>query len=236
MTVPPTTAPGWSSSANTHNVPIDSSLDASKSCRSRRNSSARIERLVLSKGSDRFIAHLPKTFPSMSPMCPFAENISSGVRGCARMENKENCHWRLSGAAQSPYYQMSCASVAKRPLPHNRLWYGPAAGLRASDRSLVPARVFAVSQSLTAGTPGVSVGVANPERFTRHQGPSIMGFEDQVEQSLPRPCREIRPTQADIRTHLIHRPARDIISPLGGSQIVLLSDLILYVLTLRRPP
>ena len=71
---------------------------------------------------------------------------------------------------------------------------------------------------------------------TRHQGPSIMGFEDQAEQSLPRPCREIRPTQADIRTHLIHRPARDIIPPLGGSQIFLLSDLILYVLALRRPP
>jgi hypothetical protein len=25
--------------------------------------------------------------------------------------------------------------------------------------------------------------------------------------------------QADIRTHLIHRPARDIIPPLGGSQV-----------------
>src|SRR5262249_20654724 len=34
--------------------------------------------------------------------------------------------------------------------------------------------------------------------------------------------------QADIRTHLIHRPARDIIPPLGGSQVFLLSDLILY--------
>src|SRR6266487_359561 len=37
---------------------------------------------------------------------------------------------------------------------------------------------------------------------TRHQGPSIMGFEDEVEQSF--------------------RP------PLGGSQVFLLSDLILY--------
>src|SRR5215831_3869578 len=36
-----------------------------------------------------------------------------------------------------------------------------------------------------------------------------------------------RPAQADIRTHLIHRPARDIIPPLGGSQAFLLSDLIL---------
>ena len=42
---------------------------------------------------------------------------------------------------------------------------------------------------------------------TRHQGPSIMGFEDEAEQSLPRPC--CWQVQADIRTLLIHRPARD---------------------------
>jgi len=41
----------------------------------------------------------------------------------------------------------------------------------------------------------------------RHIGPSIMGSEDEVEQSLGRPCR--RQVQADMRTHLIHRPARD---------------------------
>ena len=51
------------------------------------------------------------------------------------------------------------------------------------------------------------------------RGPSIMGFEDEAEQSLPRPCREIRPTQADMRTHLIHRPARDIIPPLSGTRV-----------------
>jgi hypothetical protein len=44
----------------------------------------------------------------------------------------------------------------------------------------------------------------------RHQGPSIMGAEDEAEQSLGRPCH--RQVQADSRTHLIHRPARDTIS------------------------
>ena len=39
-----------------------------------------------------------------------------------------------------------------------------------------------------------------------------MGFEDEVEQSIGRPCRP--GGQADMRTHLIHRPARDIIPPL----------------------
>ena len=40
-------------------------------------------------------------------------------------------------------------------------------------------------------------------------------FENEVEQSVPRPCRQtLRRVQADMRTHLIHRPARDIIPPL----------------------
>jgi hypothetical protein len=38
-------------------------------------------------------------------------------------------------------------------------------------------------------------------------GPSIMGSENEVEQSLGRPCH--RQVQADSRTHLIRRPARD---------------------------
>src|SRR5262245_11162833 len=51
-------------------------------------------------------------------------------------------------------------------------------------------------------------------------GPSIMGFEDEVEQSLTRPCRQFeRQAQADMRTHLIHRPARDIFPLLGGSRV-----------------
>src|SRR5262252_1200233 len=58
---------------------------------------------------------------------------------------------------------------------------------------------------------------------------SIMGFEDEVEQSIGRPCRQFgRQVQADKRSHLIHRPARDIIPPLGGSQVFLLSGLILH--------
>jgi hypothetical protein len=43
------------------------------------------------------------------------------------MDNKENCHWRLFGAAQSPYYQISFTSVEKQPHHlNNRLWYGAA--------------------------------------------------------------------------------------------------------------
>ena len=54
-----------------------------------------------------------------------------------------------------------------------------------------------------------------------------MGFEDEVEQSLQRPCRQTkRQVQADMRTHLIRRPARDIIHRSGSSSFLLL-DLIL---------
>src|SRR6516164_5102549 len=43
-----------------------------------------------------------------------------------------------------------------------------------------------------------------------------MGSENEVEQSIERPCRW--QVQATARTHLIHRPARDTIPPLGGSR------------------
>src|SRR5215467_9695951 len=64
---------------------------------------------------------------------------------------------------------------------------------------------------------------------TRHQGPSIMGIRRRggtiFWAALPSVRRQV---QADKRSHLIHRPARDIIPPLGGSQVLLLSGLILH--------
>jgi hypothetical protein len=47
-------------------------------------------------------------------------------------------------------------------------------------------------------------------------------FEDQAEQSLPRPCREMNGRPKRTYDHLIHRPARDIIPPLGGARFLLL--------------
>ena len=55
-------------------------------------------------------------------------------------------------------------------------------------------------------------GMQYPRR--RPIASSIMGFEDEAEQSFGRPCRQSNGrNQADIRTHLIHRPARDILPP-----------------------
>ena len=51
-------------------------------------------------------------------------------------------------------------------------------------------------------------------------GPSIMGFENEVEQSFGRPCRQTdRRVQRTLRSHLIHRPARDIMPPHGGTRV-----------------
>src|SRR3974377_2092329 len=52
-----------------------------------------------------------------------------------------------------------------------------------------------------------------------------MGSEYEAEQSLWRPYR--RQVQADMRTHLIHRPARDIYSTAWWNSSFLLSHLIL---------
>src|SRR5215468_3294779 len=60
------------------------------------------------------------------------------------------------------------------------------------------------------------------------RGPSIMGFEDEVEQSFGRPCRQFeRQVQADMRTYFIHRPARGHLSTAGWISSFLLSALIL---------
>jgi len=45
-----------------------------------------------------------------------------------------------------------------------------------------------------------------------------MGFEDEVEQSSGGLAVRRMQVQATERTHLIHRPARDIIPPLGGAR------------------
>jgi len=60
----------------------------------------------------------------------------------------------------------------------------------------------------------------------RHHGPSSMGFEDEVEQSFDRTCPRARTVQGTRRTHLIHRPARDIIPTAWWNPNVLLSPMI----------
>jgi hypothetical protein len=53
----------------------------------------------------------------------------------------------------------------------------------------------------------------------RHQGPSIMGFEDEGINLMGGLAVNGWQVQADTRSHLIHRPARDIIPPLGGARV-----------------
>src|SRR5467141_5061622 len=77
----------------------------------------------------------------------------------------------------------------------------------------------AVSMSLT-GSCFSSESAQRPFQYgIRRRGGTILWA------ALPSVERQV---QADIRTHLIHRPARDIIPPLGGARVFLLSRLILH--------
>jgi len=54
---------------------------------------------------------------------------------------------------------------------------------------------------------------------TRRQGPSSMGFENEGNNLWVGLTVKGRQVQADMRSHLIHRPARDIIPPRGGARV-----------------
>src|SRR5262249_12165395 len=120
--------------------------------------------------------------------------------------------FRLSAAAVSMSLTGSrfSSESAPRPFHHGIRGRGGAiftAALPSTERHYPPLRWRCRSPAR-----------ASPRN--RHQGPSTMGFEDEVEQSLPRPCGQPNGrSQADLRTHLIRRPARDIIPPLGGARV-----------------
>jgi hypothetical protein len=115
-----------------------------------------------------------------------------------------------------------------------RLWKLRRPGRHPSVRFvLLPSRNAAVHESASLigrsgsiafrlSTTAVSMPRAN-SCFSSESAPrrSIMGFENEVEQSfgvaLPSDKWQV---QADKRTHLIHRPARDIIPPLGGARVL----------------
>ena len=77
----------------------------------------------------------------------------------------------------------------------------------------------AVSMSLTGSCFSSELAPRPFHHGIRRRGGAILGA------ALPIGYRRV---QADMRTHLIHRPARDIIPPLGGARSFLLSSLILH--------
>src|SRR5262245_5329529 len=54
---------------------------------------------------------------------------------------------------------------------------------------------------------------------TRRKVPSSMGFENEGNNLWVGLTVKGRQVQADMRSHLIHRPARDIIPPRGGARV-----------------
>src|SRR5258705_9679269 len=84
---------------------------------------------------------------------------------------------------------------------------------------------IAVSMSLT-GSCFSSESAPRPFHYgIRRRGGTILWA------ALPSVERQV---QADIRTHLIHRPARDIIPPLGGARVFILEELTSELHSLRH--
>src|SRR6267142_2239106 len=90
---------------------------------------------------------------------------------------------------------------------------------RLGSSAFRPSTTIAVSMSLTGSCFSSESAPRHFHYGIRRRGGTILWA------ALPSVERQV---QADIRTHLIHRPARDIIPPLGGARVFLLSRLILH--------
>src|SRR5262245_22299001 len=99
------------------------------------------------------------------------------------------------------YHATSVLSLtARHPARAERLDFKRFVFGRAVGRVFINASLGRMSASLIgrlgqalSGYPATPVRCRSRARAslrTRHQGPSIMGFEDEVEQSLGRPCRQ----------------------------------------------
>ena len=86
------------------------------------------------------------------------------------------------------------------------------------------------SSTFRLSTTAVSMSLTG-SRFSSESAPRPFhhGIRGRSGTIFGRPCRQTeRQVQADIRSHLIHRPARDIIPPPGGVRVFSYRDLILH--------
>src|SRR6202453_2347105 len=90
---------------------------------------------------------------------------------------------------------------------------------RLRSSTFRPSTTTTVSMSLTGSCFSSESALRPFHHGIRRRGGTI------VATVLP---SEERQVQAGSRTHLIHRPARDIMPPLGGARCFLLLDLILH--------
>src|SRR5258706_342220 len=133
---------------------------------------------------------------------PPPPNPSTSENHCSRQPSTDFCN-KIGTKQTSQWRQLMSASLIGR--------------LGSSAFRL--STTIAVSMSLT-GSCFSSESAPRPfHHGIRRRGGTILWA------ALPSVERQV---QADIRTHLIHRPARDIFPPLGGARVFLLSRLILH--------
>ena len=122
--------------------------------------------------------------------------------------------------------EAECAEVMRAPDPGSRsaAWHGQIrkSNVRLGVRSVSASLIGRLgSSAFRLSTVPVSMSLAG-SRFSSEsaQGPFHHGVRGRggtiFTAALPSNRRQI---QADTRTHLIHRPARDIIPPLGGARV-----------------
>jgi len=131
-------------------------------------------------------------------------------QACANLRNPSATRLRASSQTHARLSALTLA--ARKRKRHVRFApNAPNASLigHSGSSAFRPTTTTAVSMSLTGSC------------FSSESapGPSIMGVDDEAEQSTERPCCNERQVQAIGRTHLIHRPARDIIPPQGGARV-----------------
>ena len=139
-----------------------------------------------------------------------AYGIPSSVTGFAEGEVSKLSDRYVGGKSTRGVGFYSGPCTPPNTMPHHYTFVLIASLIGHSGSSAFrPTNTTAVSMSLTGSC------------FSSESapGPSIMGVEDEAEQSTERPCCNERQVQAIGRTHLIHRPARDIIPPQGGARV-----------------
>src|SRR4029453_10522141 len=126
-----------------------------------------------------------------------ANSMSASLIGRLRSST-----FRLSAAAMSMSLTGSRFSSESAPGPFHH-------GIRGRGRTIFQA-------TLSSGSSG-RANLPHPSSREGHRSPAggILGVYP-----FRRPCRQV---QADVRTYLIHRPARDIVPLLGGFSSFLLS-------------
>src|SRR5262245_28272864 len=121
-----------------------------------------------------------------------------------------------------------CAAVKSRRIKRPRAFFGPAHksayGTKQTSREVCSLSASLIGRSGSSAFRLLSTYASmslTGSCFSSESapGPFHHGIRRRGDQSNGRPCLDGRQVQADTRSHLIHRPARDILPPLACARI-----------------